>query len=326
MRQRLVAVPRALSGWLWLFQDLSDRLTTLDVLLHEIEDDTTEAAALAGARAGAGPHRRRAGSRGGWSCVRWRRSSPASTPATTCPTLGQAGGRLRPGRAHRAARASARHDDRRHRLRVPLRADAPALLDRLQRHRWAPRPVALRHAGLRGAPGQLPGDRDRTGPPGALVPPGPRAGARRHRPGVAVLERVDVRVPHAAAGDAQRPGHVDSRDVPVRGAGANRLLQALLGALGDLGVGVQRSRPGRQLSVQGLRRARARAQARAWRRPRRRAVRVDAGRLAAPPRADRQSRRARRRRALEQLRLLRRRRLHGDAACTPARAGRSWRP
>ena len=29
MRQRLVVVPRALSGWLWLFQDLSDRLTTL---------------------------------------------------------------------------------------------------------------------------------------------------------------------------------------------------------------------------------------------------------------------------------------------------------
>ena len=42
MRQRLAAAPRALSGWLWLFQDLSDRLTTLDVLLHEIEDDTSE--------------------------------------------------------------------------------------------------------------------------------------------------------------------------------------------------------------------------------------------------------------------------------------------
>ena len=88
MRQRLVAVPRALSGWLWLFQDLSDRLTTLDVLLHEIEDDTSEAAALAGAA-----RRRWAASppgsmRGGWSCVRWRRSSPASTAATTCPTLG----------------------------------------------------------------------------------------------------------------------------------------------------------------------------------------------------------------------------------------------
>ena len=40
MRQRLAAAPRALSGWLWLFQDLSERLTTLDVLLHEIEDDT----------------------------------------------------------------------------------------------------------------------------------------------------------------------------------------------------------------------------------------------------------------------------------------------
>ena len=50
MRQRLAHEPRALSGWLWLFQDLSDRLTTLDLLLHEIEDGTTAAAALAAAR------------------------------------------------------------------------------------------------------------------------------------------------------------------------------------------------------------------------------------------------------------------------------------
>ena len=88
MRQRLVAVPRALSGWLWLFQDLSDRLTTLDVLLHEIEDDTD---------GGRRPDRRPAGRwaasppgsmRGGWSCVRWRRSSAASTGGDDVPTLG----------------------------------------------------------------------------------------------------------------------------------------------------------------------------------------------------------------------------------------------
>ncbi|HTE65933.1 MAG TPA: glucoamylase family protein, partial [Candidatus Binatia bacterium] len=50
MRQRLASPPRALSGWLWLYQDLSDRLTTLDLLLHEIEDDTSEHSALAAAR------------------------------------------------------------------------------------------------------------------------------------------------------------------------------------------------------------------------------------------------------------------------------------
>ena len=89
MRQRLVAVPRALSGWLWLFQDLSDRLTTLDVLLHEIEDEHQRSRPRWRPRA-----RRWAASppgsmRGGWSCVRWRRSSAASTAAaTTCPTLG----------------------------------------------------------------------------------------------------------------------------------------------------------------------------------------------------------------------------------------------
>ncbi len=51
MRQRLTAAPRALSGWLWLFQDLSERLTTLDVLLHEIEDSADQATALEPARA-----------------------------------------------------------------------------------------------------------------------------------------------------------------------------------------------------------------------------------------------------------------------------------
>ena len=50
MRQRLTARPRALSGWLWLFQDLSDRLTTLDVLLHEIEDDSDVLGPLSEAR------------------------------------------------------------------------------------------------------------------------------------------------------------------------------------------------------------------------------------------------------------------------------------
>ena len=50
MRQRLAARPRALSGWLWLLQDLSDRLTTLDVLLHELEEGTSESAALSSAR------------------------------------------------------------------------------------------------------------------------------------------------------------------------------------------------------------------------------------------------------------------------------------
>ena len=54
MRQRLAPPPRALSGWLWLYQDLSDRLTTLDVLLHEIEDDTSEHSALAAARVSLG--------------------------------------------------------------------------------------------------------------------------------------------------------------------------------------------------------------------------------------------------------------------------------
>jgi cyclic beta-1,2-glucan synthetase len=62
MRQRLVA-PRALSGWLWLFHDLSERLTTLDVLLHEVEEakprSSLEAARAALGRAAALLERRR---------------------------------------------------------------------------------------------------------------------------------------------------------------------------------------------------------------------------------------------------------------------------
>ena len=40
-RQRLTTVPRALAGWLWLFEDLGDRMDSLDLLLREIEDTVT---------------------------------------------------------------------------------------------------------------------------------------------------------------------------------------------------------------------------------------------------------------------------------------------
>ncbi len=37
-RQRLVTVPRAVAGWLWLLEDLTDRIGSLDSLLREIEE------------------------------------------------------------------------------------------------------------------------------------------------------------------------------------------------------------------------------------------------------------------------------------------------
>jgi cyclic beta-1,2-glucan synthetase len=40
-RQRLTTAPRALAGWLWLFEDLADRMDSLDLLLREIEDTVT---------------------------------------------------------------------------------------------------------------------------------------------------------------------------------------------------------------------------------------------------------------------------------------------
>ena len=151
--------------------------------------------------------------------------------------------------------------DRRDRLRVPVRrrragssrsasTSATAGCDH----------VALRHAGLRGAAGQLPGDRRGRGAAGPLVPAGPRADARRTA-GVAVLERDDVRVPHAAARHAQRPGHVASRDVPDRGAGQIDYSKRCAVPWGISESAYNARDLDGNYQYQGLRRARPRAQA-----------------------------------------------------------------
>ena len=93
---------------------------------------------------------------------------------------------------------------------------------------------------------------------------------------------------------------------------------------GDLRVGVQRARPRGQLPVQGLWRAGARTQARSRRGPGRRAVRVDAGRLAAASRRHRQPRRARRAKGCGAATATTTPSTTPGRGCTPARAGRSW--
>jgi hypothetical protein len=87
-----------------------------------------------------------------------------------------------------------------------------------------------------------------------------------------LLERVDVRVPHAAAvhedlpQDASRPV-VSERRPPPEG-----LRRRARRAVGHLGVGLQLRQPPGRLPVQGLRRAGPRPQARAGRRSRRRSL------------------------------------------------------
>ena len=107
----------------------------------------------------------------------------------------------------------------------------------------------------------------------SLTPTGTRARA-------AVVERVDVRVLHAAAGDARLSRHAAGRDLPRRDRAADALRRDPQGAVGNFRVGLLRARPGPELPVPRLRRARPRTQARARRRPGDRPLRQHAGRAA----------------------------------------------
>ena len=88
-----------------------------------------------------------------------------------------------------------------------------------------------------------------------------------------VVERVDVRVPDAAARHAHVSRHAAARDLRRRRPAADPVRRPARRAVGHLRVGVSRAGSRRQLSIPRLRRARARAQARAGRRPGDRAVR-----------------------------------------------------
>jgi hypothetical protein len=107
----------------------------------------------------------------------------------------------------------------------------------------------LRPARLRSAARELRGDLPGRIAAGELV----RARALAHergRPiGAAVLERLDVRVPDADAGDAHVRQHAARSNVPRDGRAADRVRQAARRALGHLGVRLQLGRCGPQLPV-----------------------------------------------------------------------------
>ena len=142
-------------------------------------------------------------------------------------------------------------------------ADGPGRLDR----------VYLRPARVRSAARQLHRDRQGRRAPAALVPPGTPRDQRRRPRRADLVGRDDVRVPDAAAAHAQLLRHLARSELPRSGAAADRLRTAAARAVGYLRVGLCLHRSGRDLPVPGVRRARARPQARPGHRPRDCAIR-----------------------------------------------------
>ncbi len=214
------------------------------------------------------------------------RASTRSQPAATTPSRAALGRRHRRGhprrppalrRAARPAAPQRRHRARdvgAHRLLDALRPAPPALLDRLQPERGPARPELLRPARQRVPPRELPRGRQGRRAAGALVPARARAHQDRRGPRARELERVDVRVPDAAARHARLAEHAARRDVRDGRARARSSTARTRGMpWGVSRVGVQRQGRGAHLPVPGVRRARSRPEARAVRRRRRRPVR-----------------------------------------------------
>ncbi len=86
--------------------------------------------------------------------------------------------------------------------------------------------AVLRPAGLGGAPGELRRDRQGRRAAAALVPPGAARDEHRRPRDADVVGRHDVRVPDAAAADAQLSRHAARPELPRERAAADRIRQA----------------------------------------------------------------------------------------------------
>ncbi len=158
-------------------------------------------------------------------------SAKSPTGATRCSTLSSISPvNLPVARARRGARRQDARPGRRDALRLPLRPAPPHLRDRLPPgRRGRPGPLrrrVLRPARLRGAPRQLRRDRQGRRAAAPLVPPRPPRHQRERPRRADLVGRHDVRVPDAAAPDAQLPGHAARSELPRRGAAADRLRPA----------------------------------------------------------------------------------------------------
>ena len=138
----------------------------------------------------------------------------------TCRCWWHSGGCARSSAWTPSSAASTRRLGSRTGLRLPLRPPRHLLTIGYDVGDHRARPRLLRPAGLRGAPGQLRRHRAGTGAAGALVRARPPADHRWRRSEPAVVERLDVRVPDAAAGHADLRQHPARPDLPGRGVSA----------------------------------------------------------------------------------------------------------
>ena len=174
-------------------------------------------------------------------------------------------------------------------------ACSPSAIGSPTRKARARRRLVLRPARLRSPAGELRGDREGRRPAASLVP-SRTSGDQHRRPGDAdVLGRHHVRVPDAAAGDAELPRNPPRSELSGEYPPADRVRPGAPGSMGSVGVGVLGRRSRGNLSVQSLRRPRSRTEARPGRGTRDRAVRDRSGQ---PCRSGRGSRQPRPHRAL----------------------------
>ena len=177
------------------------------------------------------------------------------------PTLQELAARVHRGRPRRRAHPANRptrpalHRVGGDGLRLPVRSGPRFVVDRLQRHRPSLRSVVLRPARLGGAVGEFHPDRPGPVAAGPLVCPGPAVDHPRWCDGVAVVERLDVRVPDAAAGDADLRAHAARSDLSGGRGPPDRIRPAAWRAMGHFRVVLQHHRRPRHLSVWRVRRA-----------------------------------------------------------------------
>ena len=134
-----------------------------------------------------------------------------------------------------------------------VRQGAPAVGDRIQRRAAPLRRELLRLAGVGSALVQFRRHRAGRAAAGKLVRSGAPAHVRGRRAGSAGVERLDVRIPDAAAGDADLREYLARPDVPGRSGTTDRLWTATRRAVGDVGVRLQHRRCPSQLPVPRLR-------------------------------------------------------------------------
>jgi hypothetical protein len=161
-------------------------------------------------------------------------------------------------------------------VRFPLRPHAPPALHRLQRDGAASRSRLLRPARLRGALRLLRRHLAGRAAAGELVRVGPHGERLGRQARAGLVERLDVRVPDAAARHAELRGHAARPDLPCGGGAPGRLRQATRRAVGHLRVRLQRGGREHGLPVPRVRCPGPGLHARARRRPRGGAVRIGA--------------------------------------------------